>query len=71
MPTFIEDEDESERVGRNDQTHSGSVPSNNGANEEEKTLGNESPNKLLDSRLRDYPGQTTPVVLESVINQRR
>ena len=28
----------------------------NDANEEEKTLENGSPNKLLDSRLQDYPG---------------
>ena len=69
LPTFIEDEDVSEKVGRNDQTHSRSLPSNmanedrdmtdsnyNDANEEEKTLENGSPNKLLDSRLQDYPG---------------
>ena len=28
LPTYIEDEDVSEKVGQNDQTHSGSMPSN-------------------------------------------
>ena len=84
LPTYIEDEDVSEKVGQNDQTHSGSMPSNmaneerqmidsynNDFNEEEKIFENENSNKYHDKRLRDYPGRTTPLVLDCVINQRR
>ena len=58
LPTYIEDEDVSEKVGQNDQTHSGSMPSNmaneerqmidsynNDFNEEEKIFENENTNK--------------------------
>ena len=83
LPTFIEDENVSEKVGRNDQTRSGSMPANIATEErnmidsnnndvyvEKQILNNESANKLLDSRLRDYLEKNTPVELECDINQR-
>ena len=71
LPTNIEDEDVSEKPSNmaNEVQHM-TDSNNNDAYEEEKFLENERPSKLLDSRLRDYPEQTTPHVLECVINQR-